>query len=371
MRIAYVSDSIYPYNKGGKEKRLYEISTRLAKMGHDVHIYTMHWWNEAEKHKTENGLNLHAICDYMPMYKNDMRSLKEGVLFGIATLKLIKEDFEVIDVDHMPFFPVFGVWLVCKLRGKKFFGTWHERLTTKEWIGYMGYKGYVASVIERMTISLPDVISAASEHTKRKLLSKNRRLKNIETVESGIDLDIINSSAPTKENIDVLYVGRLVKDKNVDKLIDAVYLLSRDSKNIRCVIVGSGIEKDNLAKKIRKYELGKNVILTGLLPESKDVYSYMKKAKVFVLPSVREGFGIVALEALACKTPVITINSPHNAAKDLIDCNVNGSIVDLNAKDIASAIRYWVEKDTKVEPVRIEDMSWDNIATKQEKVYVS
>jgi glycosyltransferase involved in cell wall biosynthesis len=41
-KIVFVSDAIYPYMKGGKEKRLHEITTRLARMGHDVHIYTMH-----------------------------------------------------------------------------------------------------------------------------------------------------------------------------------------------------------------------------------------------------------------------------------------------------------------------------------------
>lgn len=41
MKIAMVSDAIYPYNKGGKERKIYEIATRIAAKGHEVHIYTM------------------------------------------------------------------------------------------------------------------------------------------------------------------------------------------------------------------------------------------------------------------------------------------------------------------------------------------
>ena len=119
MKIAYVSDAVYPYNKGGKEKRLYDISTRLARRGHDVHIYCMKWWKGPETHLVENGVHLHAISPYYPLYSGERRSIKEGILYGISCLKLIKEDWDVIDVDHMPFFPIIFTKIVCVLKWKK------------------------------------------------------------------------------------------------------------------------------------------------------------------------------------------------------------------------------------------------------------
>jgi glycosyltransferase involved in cell wall biosynthesis len=45
MKIAFVTDVAYPYIKGGAEKRIYELSRRLAASGHDVHVYSIQWWD--------------------------------------------------------------------------------------------------------------------------------------------------------------------------------------------------------------------------------------------------------------------------------------------------------------------------------------
>ena len=79
-RIAFVSDTIYPYNTGGKEIRLYELSTRLANMGYQVDIYTMQWWS-GSKHKTRGGVHLHAISKLYPIYTGDRRSIREAIMF--------------------------------------------------------------------------------------------------------------------------------------------------------------------------------------------------------------------------------------------------------------------------------------------------
>ena len=105
---------------------MYDISTRLAARGHDVHIFCMKWWSGREQTRVEDGVHLHALSPLYPLYSGERRSIKQGVLFGLHCLKLLKEECDVIDVDHMPFFPVFFTKVVCVLRGKKLFPTWHE-----------------------------------------------------------------------------------------------------------------------------------------------------------------------------------------------------------------------------------------------------
>ena len=124
-RIAFVSDAIMPYHKGGKERRLYEISKRLVSDTCEIHIYTMKWWDGPKVIKY-NGVYLHAISKLYPLYAHDRRSMRQAVLFGLATFKLIFAKFDILDVDHMPFFPLFSARIITWLKGKKLYATWNE-----------------------------------------------------------------------------------------------------------------------------------------------------------------------------------------------------------------------------------------------------
>jgi glycosyltransferase involved in cell wall biosynthesis len=373
MRIAFVSDAIYPYMHGGKEKRLHEISTRLAQMGHDVHIYTMHWWDNPEKTIEEDGMTLHAISKKYEMYSGDRRSISEGILFALACFKLMTAQFDIIDVDHMPFFPIFSIWMVCKLRGKKLYGTWHEALTVDDWTSYMGKAGYAAALIERVCIKLPYKISAASKQTKTLLASCHNRTKRVDLVESGIDTVLMNEVTPQPSACDVLYVGRLVKDKNIDVLIKAFSLVVQSQPSAHCIIVGKGVEHSNLEQLVRTLGLTKHVTMLDPIPDARDVYAYMKSAKVFVLPSSREGFGIAALEALGCDTPVVTVATAANAAKNLITEGETGSIVELDAAKIAEAILFWITAAVPPTSIstRFAEYDWRVLAQRQAEVYAS
>lgn len=147
MRIAFVLDAIYPYNKGGKEKRAFEISTRLAARGHDVHVFCMKWWKGPERERLENGVWLHAISGYHPLYTDSRKSIQQGLLFGLACLRLIGGDFDVLDVDHIPYFPLIATKIVSVLKRRPLTATWHEVWGRDYWIAYLGWKGLVAHAL--------------------------------------------------------------------------------------------------------------------------------------------------------------------------------------------------------------------------------
>ena len=378
MKIVFVSDAIYPYFRGGKEKRLYELSTRLARVGHDVHIYTMHWWDTPDKDKAQDGLKLHAISKLYPLYKGDKRSIREGVMFGLACLRLRKVEWDVLDVDHMPFFPIYAVWAVCRFNElfmrpaklQRFFGTWHEALSRQDWKVYMGAPGGIAYLIEHLSIKLPNHISAASERTRKGLQALHGRRSGISLITPGVDFKMLDRIKPADKIIDIFYVGRLVKDKNIDKLVEAVGIIRRDHPEVRCVIAGQGPERSDLAAQIDERDLGDNIELLPPIPKDADVYAHMKAAHTYCLPSVREGFGMVALEALACGTPVITVDSPANAAKDLITDGKNGSVVQLSPTALAEALMDWLKKPKPTSIAKsVSEYDWDAIATQQAEVY--
>jgi glycosyltransferase involved in cell wall biosynthesis len=372
LKIAIVSDAIYPYNKGGKEKRIFEISSRLVKAGHDVHIYCMKWWQEKSSHRIENGVKLHAISPLYPLYSGQRRSIKQALLFALACFKLMKEDFDVIEVDHMPHFLLFSTKLVALVKRKKLYATWNEVWGREYWIEYMGKLGNIAYLIEWLSSRMPDKIIAVSEHTKNKLINNLKINTEIFVIPNGINLQEIKSAKPAKQKSDVIFAGRLLSHKNVDFLIDSINLLKDTYPNIKCVIVGKGPEEENLKKLVAKLKIESNIIFYDFLADHKDLYGLMKSSRVFAFPSTREGFGIVALEANASGIPVITTNHQNNATKDLIMNGKNGHSVKLDEKKIAEKIIQYLstEKSSNEYTQIAKDYDWNKLAKRVEEVYI-
>src|SRR6266704_2206777 len=140
LKIAFVSDAVLPFHKGGKETRMYHLAQELVQMGQDVRIYTMKWWDGADTYVHE-GMTFYALCRLHPLYVGKRRSIKEGVLFGLSCFKMMRYRFDVIETDHMPYFPLFSTKIVSLLKRKPLFATWHEVVGLKAWREYMGFAG--------------------------------------------------------------------------------------------------------------------------------------------------------------------------------------------------------------------------------------
>jgi glycosyltransferase involved in cell wall biosynthesis len=136
---------------------------------------------------------------------------------------------------------------------------------------------------------------------------------------------------------DIVSAGRLLKHKNVHLILKAVALLKNKSKIIKAIIIGNGPEKKRLIKLTEKLQIQNQIEFIDFLPKHAQAISIIKSSKVFVFPSEREGFGLVAIEANACGIPFITSNHFENAAQYLIENN-NGSTFDLTEESLAKAI---------------------------------
>ena len=372
MRISFVTDSIYPFNFGGKEKRLHDLSIALSRLGNDVHIYTMKWWHVQERQISLNGVTFHALCSSTTLYGRENRRIWPALKFAVSCVKMIRQPWDIVDVDQMPFFPLFTMWIVAKVRRKKLFATWHEALDLRDWVKYMGITGVIASAIENLAILVPDGIGAASHHTFERIRSKRWVKTAVQLVGTGLDLEAISKAKPVNEQIDVVYVGRLVKGKNVNLLIEAIQVVLAYKPLTKCHIYGTGVEHKKLADQIKTLGLQGSVFLKGSLSEADQIYSSIKSASVLVLPSEREGFGIVAAEALACGTPVVTVQAANNAAMALVNPGFNGSIVALEKSALAQAMLHWMGMNQKIQDPDIDKKySWDSIAQRQIRLYQS
>jgi glycosyltransferase involved in cell wall biosynthesis len=363
LRIAFVSDVIYPYAKGGKEKRLHGVAKNLAASGLDVHIYTMKWW-DGPKTIIRDGFMLHAISRKHDLYKDGRRSMAEAIFFGLAAFRLLFEPFDVADVDSMPFFPLLSMRVVCWIRGKHMYATWHEVTTLESWRSYTGrFAGTIGWAIERLSMTAPNTIFSNSPHTTARLHEIGVK-QPINTITPGINVESIYQTKPKNVKNDVVFVGRLVDHKNADLLIQAIAQVKKDTPSISCTIVGDGPEKANLNNLIKKLGLQKNVHMVGIIEADTDLYSLLKASKMFVLPSIREGFSIVSIEANAAGIPVITTNHPDNAARDLITEGVNGYLVDPTAPAIAAKIRQILRHPGELHPrTAVAQYDWALVAS--------
>ena len=153
MKIAYVYDAVYPWVKGGAEKRIYEISRRLATRGHEVHCYGMKWWQGQDDIEME-GVQLHGICPSRPLYCNGKRSIKEAAYFA-RRLLAVRTNCEVLDCQNFPYLPCFSAKLISQLQGPKLFITWLE-VWGQYWQEYLGEKGRVGQTVEWAAARLTD-----------------------------------------------------------------------------------------------------------------------------------------------------------------------------------------------------------------------
>jgi glycosyltransferase involved in cell wall biosynthesis len=360
MRIAFVYDVAYPWVKGGVERRIFEIGRRLSRR-HEVHLFSLKWWGEEEK---IDGISLHAVGNKASLYVGGKRSIKEAFYFGWKLLLNLKGDFEAIDSQVFPYFSCFSAKFQSIVKRSVLVLTWHE-VWDRYWFDYLGPLGLAGWVIERAVSKLPCRHVAVSQATKRGLEKMGVRA---DVIPNGIEFHKIRGIKPCEESSDIIFAGRLIREKNVDMLIKAVKILKRRIPDVKCIIIGDGPERNILKRLVAELELESNIFFKGFIENHEEVISYMKASKVFVLPSVREGFGIVALEANACGIPVVTVNHSMNAARDLIRNRVNGFICNLSPEDISKKILDAMNNNMSEECLRVAtDYDWDRIVGIYEK----
>ncbi len=366
LKIAFVYDVIYPWVKGGVERRIYELARRLAR-DHEVHVYGYRHW-EGKNEIEREGIHYHGLALaperlYLLGKRNPFPMLR---LAGILSRRINEfKQFDVVDVQNL-FYP--GALALKRLPNAVV--TWHE-FWGGYWFSYLGLAGAFGWFSERALFTAERHISV-SWKTKRDLLWAGLR-RPVSLVPNGVDVKLIDSIPPAEFESDVIFVGRLIPEKGVDILLRALADLKSEMPDVKAVIVGDGPERAKLEGIAKALNLEDNVFFTGFLPYER-VIALMKASKVFVLPSRREGFGMVALEAMACGLPAITLNAPMNAARFLVEEGKNGFVVDESqlSDALASLLfdKVFLKRIGRVSREISEEYDWDAVVRLLLDVYV-
>jgi len=190
---------------------------------------------------------------------------------------------------------------------------------------------FVLPHLMRIFYPLADVIACVSKGAAQDLSHIIGNKKEIKVIYDPVTNDGIEQLA--QEPVDhpwfasseipvIVAAGRLVIQKDYPTLLRAFKIIC-SQKNARLIIMGEGAERESLEKLSRDLKISKNVAFIGY---QRNPYQYMKRASVFVLSSIHEGFGRVIVEAMACGAPVVSTNS-KSGPDEIIEDGKSGLLV--------------------------------------------
>ena len=163
-----------------------------------------------------------------------------------------------------------------------------------------------AKFMTNKAIKLSDAIITVSNFSKSEIIKYTKTLKSINVIYNGINKNLFANKENSKENF-ILYVGNIKPHKNLVRALTAFSLIK--GKNLQFKIIGykeTLATVDNQAIKLAQ-KLGRRVEFIGYVNDN-TLRKLYQQAKLFLFPSLYEGFGFPPLEAMACGTPVIVSN---------------------------------------------------------------
>lgn len=213
---------------------------------------------------------------------------------------------------------------------------------------------------KRLLILIEKIISFCSRKVvnvspsieeKVKVYNLNPKDKNVILGKGTCNGVNVNRFLPSskRNNLDKIvvgFVGRLSNDKGVTELIDAWKIVEKKFNNIQLVLIGPIDQRDSVVSDTIQVIQQSNTI--NYIGEVEDTSIYYREMDIFILPSYREGFPTVTLEASASELPIIT--TKRTGCIDSIIENVTGIFTELTSEDIADSIAYYINNPN----IRIE-----------------
>jgi glycosyltransferase involved in cell wall biosynthesis len=371
LKILQTPIRFYPYI-GGVENHVYYLSKELTKLGNKVKVLCT---NEPKSNKKlVDGVNVERVS-----YTGKITNTNISFSFP---LKIFQSDFDIIHT-HMPT-PWTADWsvLMAKIMKKKSIITIHNDMDKSSLAGKILTKMYLYTFF-KLTLHLVDRIIIVNPDWKNSFTStKNILMKysyKISIVPNGIDLKLFtNSSKIKKEKETILFVSILDKHhryKGLDYLLKALSVIKKKRPNIKLLIVGEGELKNDYIIKAKKMGLQKNITFLGKIKQ-KDLALYYQKSSLFVLPSTEiEGFGIVLLEAMACKLPVVATDIV-GLKNDIKNYHTGFIVTPQDEKSLAKSIMKLLDNHSlsrvmgnNGKKLVEKKYSWNTIALQIEDIY--
>lgn len=384
MRIMMLSWEYPPNIVGGISRHVEDLADALSKRGIEVHVITSKFKDSPEEENI-NGVFIHRVnvdgdkSDFIPWIK----SLNYYTEKKVDELLLKDPDKPTLIHAHDWLADFAGVALKKKHK-IPLVATIHATEYGRNHGIHNDLQRYVNQIEWELTFEAWRVIVCSEFMVKEVNYALSTPVEKMDVVPNGVIADKFDFDFPDKKEFRLNYaadnekiifhVGRNVYEKGAQVLIDGFSQVLKKHPNCKLLIVGGG-DKDWLKKQANALGLGNKVYFTGFVDDETLLKIY-KVSDIAVFPSLYEPFGIVALEAMAAKVPVIV--SDIGGLVEVVDNNVNGittwanhpesiawginEILSKSDDDVKKMVDAAYEKATTV-------FSWKNIAAQTEAVY--
>jgi glycosyltransferase involved in cell wall biosynthesis len=340
MRICLVYDCLYPYTVGGAERWYRNLALRLAADGHEVTYLTMRQWDHGQDGEVP-GVRVVAAGPRMALYgAAGQRRIAPPLVFGAGVLWHLLRHGRRYDVVHTASFPYFSLLAAAVARHAHEFSLvvdWHELWSRSYWREYLGgARGRIGWAVQALCLRVPQRAFCFAQLTASRLRAEG--VRGEVTVLEGEYAGPLESPPPLPAEPVVVFAGRHIPEKRAPAVVPAIGLARERVPGLRGRVLGDGPERGAVLAAIAEYGLSEVVEAPGFVA-AEVVEHDLARALCLVLPSSREGYGLVVVEASAVGTPSVVVRGEDNAATELVEEGVNGFIAYSPAPaDLSAAI---------------------------------
>lgn len=343
MKILIITTAFPRWHDDGRAPFIYETARSLHRQGHQIRVIAMH--NPGTKsHEFFDGIEV-IRPKYLPEKMEVLQ--KEG-----AGLPQAWQSNKLARLTLIPFFIVHTIATSYWSRG---FDIIHANWTLSGFSACLTKWKHKIPVV--VTVHGSDVFRANDNWLLRtmnsfvfkrssKIIAVSNALKSVVdqsgiqpnktiVITNGVSLNDYNDADIISREPLILFVGSLIARKGIDVLIRAFAEISPSISAYKLIIIGEGMLRQQLEALCISLGIQNNTVFLGQQPPS-SVRSWMKRAKVFVLPSNEEGQGVVLLEALASGTPCV--GSRIGGIPDIITPDVGHTFSPGNYHELSEAI---------------------------------
>lgn len=340
MRVCLIYDCLFPYTVGGAERTYRSLAELLATDGHGVTYLTLRQWDRGELADV-SGVRVVAVGPRMRLYSSPgRRRILPPIVFGIGVLWHLLRHGRHYDAVHCASFPYFSLLAAAAARplGRyRLVVDWYEVWTEGYWREYLGpLAGRVGWFVQRLCARLPQRAFCFSKLHAQRL--RDEGFRGEVTILPGAWSGPLEPTPVHNVDPVVVFAGRHIPEKRVLTIPPAIAQARWTLPELRAVILGDGPDRAELLREVGQLRLRDVIDVPGFVPSAR-VDHEIGHALCMLLPSRREGYGLVVLEASAHGTPSVVVTDPDNAAVELIEEGENGFIANSSSpEDLANAI---------------------------------